>query len=93
VVDGPGILVLDEPLESLDQTGIRTVMELVHSELALGTAVVVLSQHADALTRAAERWLVLKDGEVTAAGPPDRILQGEALAGSGVVISFPGAGA
>jgi energy-coupling factor transporter ATP-binding protein EcfA2 len=89
VVDGPGILVLDEPLESLDQTGIRTVMELVHAELALGTAVVVLSQHADALTRAAERWLVLKDGEVTAAGPPGRILQGEALAGSGVVISFP----
>jgi energy-coupling factor transporter ATP-binding protein EcfA2 len=89
VVDGPGILVLDEPLESLDQTGIRTVMELVHAELALGTAVVVLSQHADALTRAAERWLVLKDGEVTAAGPPGRTLQGEALAGSGVVISFP----
>ena len=89
VVDGPGILVLDEPLESLDQAGIRTVMELVHAELALGTAVVVLSQHADALTRAAARWLVLKDGEVTAAGPPGRILQGGALAGSGVVITSP----
>ncbi|WP_314192515.1 ABC transporter ATP-binding protein [uncultured Arthrobacter sp.] len=87
VVDGPGILVLDEPLESLDQAGIRTVMELVHAELALGTAIVVLSQHADALTRAAERWLVLKDGEVTAAGPPGRILQGQALAQSGVVVS------
>ncbi|MDQ0864423.1 ABC transporter ATP-binding protein [Arthrobacter globiformis] len=87
VVDGPGILVLDEPLESLDQAGIRTVMELVHAELALGTAIVVLSQHADVLTRAAERWLVLKDGEVTAAGPPGRILQGEALAESGVVVS------
>jgi energy-coupling factor transport system ATP-binding protein len=89
VVDGPGILVLDEPLESLDQAGIRTVMELVHAELALGTAIVVLSQHADTLTRAAERWLVLKDGEVTAAGPPGRILQGEALAQSGVVITSP----
>jgi energy-coupling factor transport system ATP-binding protein len=89
VVDGPGILVLDEPLESLDQAGIRTVMELVHAELALGTAIVVLSQHADALTRAAERWLVMKDGEVTAAGPPARILPGEALAQSGVVITSP----
>ncbi|HEY3575430.1 MAG TPA: ABC transporter ATP-binding protein [Arthrobacter sp.] len=87
VVDGPGVLVLDEPLESLDQAGIRTVVELVHAETARGTAVLVLSQHADALTRAAERWLVLKDGEVTAAGPPGRILQGTALAESGVVIS------
>ena len=89
VVDGPGVLVLDEPLESLDQAGVRTVMELVHAELALGTAIVVLSQHADALTRAAEQWLVLKDGEVTAAGPPGQILQGHALAESGVVITSP----
>ncbi|MDQ1057982.1 energy-coupling factor transporter ATP-binding protein EcfA2 [Arthrobacter globiformis] len=89
VVDGPGILILDEPLESLDQAGIRTVMELVHAELAQGTAIVVLSQHADALTRASERWLVLKDGEVTAAGLPGRILQGETPAESGVVISSP----
>ncbi|GAB13857.1 putative ABC transporter ATP-binding protein [Arthrobacter globiformis NBRC 12137] len=89
VVDGPGVLVLDEPLESLDQAGVRTVMELVHAELALGTAIVVLSQYADALTRAAERWLVLKDGEVTAAGPPGQILQGHALAESGVVITSP----
>ncbi|MFE4835126.1 ABC transporter ATP-binding protein [Arthrobacter sp. NPDC056691] len=94
VVDGPGVLVLDEPLESLDQAGIRTVVELIHAELARGTAVVVLSQHADALTRAAERWLVLKDGEATAAGLPGRILQGGALAESGVVIraAEPGLG-
>ncbi|PNH82893.1 ABC transporter [Arthrobacter sp. AFG20] len=89
VVDGPGILVLDEPLESLDQAGVRTVVELVHAELARGTAVVVLSQHADALIRAAERWLVLKGGEETAAGPPARILQGGAPAESGVVITSP----
>jgi energy-coupling factor transporter ATP-binding protein EcfA2 len=89
VVDGPGILILDEPLESLDQAGIRTVVELVHAELARGTAIVVLSQHADVLTRAAERWLVLTDGEETASGSPIRILEGSALAESGVVITSP----
>lgn len=89
VVDDPGILVLDEPLESLDKAGIRTVVELVHGELARGVAVVVLSQNADALTRAAERWLVLKGGKVTAEGPPARVLEGHALSGSGVVISSP----
>jgi energy-coupling factor transport system ATP-binding protein len=89
VVDDPGILVLDEPLESLDQAGIRTVVALVRDELARGAAVVVLSQNADVLTRAAERWLVLKDGTVTATGSPARILAGGALAESGVVISSP----
>jgi energy-coupling factor transport system ATP-binding protein len=89
VVDGPGVLILDEPLESQDQAGIRTVVELIQAELARGTAIVVLSQHADALTHAAERWLVLKDGQETAAGPPARILQGGALAESGVVITSP----
>jgi energy-coupling factor transport system ATP-binding protein len=89
VVDDPGVLILDEPLESLDQAGIRTVVDLVGAELARGTAVVVLSQHADELTRAAERWLVLKEGQVTASGPPARILEGGALAESGVVISAP----
>jgi energy-coupling factor transport system ATP-binding protein len=89
VVDGPGVLILDEPLESLDRAGIRTIVELVRSELARGTAIVVLSQHADALTRAAERWLVLNDGQETAAGPPARILHGGALAESGVVVASP----
>lgn len=89
VVDDPGVLVLDEPLESLDRAGIRTVVELVHAELARGAAVVVLSQQADALTRAAEHWLVLKDGKVTASGPPARVLQGGTTAESGIVMSSP----
>jgi energy-coupling factor transport system ATP-binding protein len=89
VVDDPGVLVLDEPLESLDQAGIRTVVELVRSELARGAAVIVLSQHADVLTCAAEHWLVLEDGKVTAAGAPSRVLKEGALAESGVVIASP----
>ncbi|WP_104140128.1 ABC transporter ATP-binding protein [Arthrobacter sp. ZGTC131] len=89
IVADPAVLILDEPLASLDADGTRTLTELVAAELARGTAVVVLSQSADLLTRLAEPWLVLEDGAATAAGPPDRILAGEELASSGVVVSEP----
>ena len=89
LVADPAVLILDEPLASLDSDGTRTVTELVTAELARGTAVVVLSQSADPLTRSAEHWLVLDDGAATAAGPPDRLLAGAELARSGVVVSEP----
>lgn len=87
IVADPAVLVLDEPLASLDVDGTRTVTELVTAELARGTAVVLLSQSADPLARSAEHWLVLEDGAATAAGPPHRLLAGEELASSGVVVS------
>lgn len=89
IVADPAVLILDEPLASLDSDGTRAVTELVTAELARGTAVVVLSQSADPLTRSAEHWLVLEDGAATAAGPPDRLLAGDELARSGVVVSEP----
>ncbi|WP_240460205.1 ABC transporter ATP-binding protein [Arthrobacter pascens] len=89
IVTGPGVLILDEPLASLDPAGERTVMELVRDVRGRGAAVVVLSQHADGLTRQATHWLVLEDGAATAAGPPDRLLAGGSLASSGVVVGGP----
>ncbi|MFJ5698806.1 ABC transporter ATP-binding protein [Arthrobacter sp. NPDC093139] len=89
IIGDPGVLILDEPLSSLDSAGELTVMALVKDLMARGVAVVVLSQHADALTRQAVHWLVLEDGAAKAAGPPDRLLAGGLLANSGVVVSEP----
>jgi energy-coupling factor transport system ATP-binding protein len=88
VVTNPAVLVLDEPLASLDSAGAQAVTELVADVLARGTAVVVLSQQADPLIRQAAQLLVLDGGTVAAAGPPDRLLAGASLAGFGIV--FPG---
>lgn len=88
VVANPAVLVLDEPLASLDSAGAQTIRELVAALLARGTAVVVLSQQADELTRQAAQWLVLDEGAPTAAGPPDRLLAGGSVAGSGVVLPW-----
>ena len=41
IVTGPGVLILDEPLASLDPAGERTVMELVRDVRGRGAAVVV----------------------------------------------------
>lgn len=89
IIGDPGVLILDEPLSSLDSAGELTVMALVEDLRARGVAVVVLSQHADALTRQAVHWVVLEDGAAKAAGPPDRLLAGGLLANSGVVVSEP----
>jgi energy-coupling factor transport system ATP-binding protein len=89
VVTNPAVLVLDEPLASLDSSGAHAIMELVAGLLARGTAVVVLSQQVDSLTRQAAQWLVLDAGTLTAAGPPDRLQAGASLAGFGVVLPGP----
>lgn len=89
VVTNPAVLVLDEPLASLDSVGAQAVTALIADLLARGTAVVVLSQQADSLTRQAAQWLVLDEGTLAAAGPPERLLAGASLARFGVVLPGP----
>lgn len=74
VIGEPEILILDEPFASLDPAGADELALLVRGLLDAGTAVVLLSQAADALARSAGQWLVLADGKAEAptapAGPP-----------------------
>ena len=85
VIAGPEVLVLDDPLASLDAAGARGLEELVEELIDAGTAVVLLSQRADALARRAGHWLVLDAGTATAEGPPAELAVGPALSGAGVV--------
>ncbi|HET8878819.1 MAG TPA: ABC transporter ATP-binding protein [Arthrobacter sp.] len=66
VIGEPEILILDEPLASLDPAGADGMARLVRGLLSAGTAVVLLSQAADALARSAGQWLVLAAGTATA---------------------------
>ena len=74
VIAHPGRAVLrPNRLASLDAAG-RPLASCVNSSvdglLDAGTAVVLLSQSADALARSAGHWIVLDAGTVTAEGPP-----------------------
>lgn len=70
VIGEPEVLILDEPLASLDPAGAQGIARLVDDLRAAGTAVVVLGQAADGLARSATHWLVLADGTAVAAGKP-----------------------
>ncbi|HSO16997.1 MAG TPA: ATP-binding cassette domain-containing protein [Arthrobacter sp.] len=86
VIQAPGVLVLDEPLASLDAAGVILVRDLISRLTGAGTAVVVLSQAADGLARSASHWLVLDGGTATASGPPRELLRSQELARTGTLV-------
>ena len=85
----PDVLILDEPLSSLDADGAAQLQTLIHGLTAAGTAVVQLSQRADELARSADHWIVLDAGTVTATGSPAVVAASPQLAATGVVVEAP----
>lgn len=86
VIAGPAVLVLDEPLASLDPAGVIQVRDLISRLSAAGTAVVVLSQTADGLARSAAHWIILDGGTATATGAPRELIRSAELARTGTVL-------
>ena len=87
LIMGPDVLILDEPLASLDAAGAAQLRTLIHGLTAAGTAVVLLSQSADELAGTADHWVVLDAGTVTAAGSPGAVAVSPELAATGVVVA------
>jgi energy-coupling factor transporter ATP-binding protein EcfA2 len=87
VITRPDVLVLDEPLASLDADGAGQVRELIRGLLDAGTAVVLLSHAADELACSAAHWIILDGGALAAEGTPAELSGGPELARSGVVAA------
>ncbi len=85
VIAEPNVLILDEPLASLDAAGAARVEDLVRSLRGAGTGVVLLSQAADRLAAEATHWTVLDGGTVTAAGTPAELAGSAELQRAGVI--------
>ncbi|MCP9000252.1 ATP-binding cassette domain-containing protein [Pseudarthrobacter sp. RMG13] len=92
VISRPAVLIMDEPFASLDMDGAEDLAALVRNLVQDGTAVVILSQRADAFLHNADTWLVLAGGTVAAAGSPAEILAAGALEIAGVVSPRPHTG-
>ncbi|ALV40107.1 ABC transporter [Pseudarthrobacter sulfonivorans] len=92
VISRPAVLIMDEPFASLDTDGAEDLAALVRTLVQDGTAVVVLSQRADAFLHHADTWLVLAGGTVAAAGTPGEIVDAGALELAGVVCPRPHTG-
>jgi energy-coupling factor transporter ATP-binding protein EcfA2/energy-coupling factor transporter transmembrane protein EcfT len=64
-------LVLDEPTIGLDTEGVQKVMDLVSALLQEGKAVAIIT-HDEQIASAANRLVVIDDGQVSYDGPPLR---------------------
>jgi ABC-2 type transport system ATP-binding protein len=73
LVHRPRIVVLDEPSNSLDPSGVVLVRDLMRREASAGAAILVSSHHLDELARVAHRISVLHRGRIIGAIDPDGV--------------------
>jgi len=73
VYGDPAFLVLDEPNASLDEAGEKALLQLLMALKARGASVVAIT-HRTTLLPAADKMLVLNDGQVASFGPRDEVL-------------------
>ena len=71
VVHRPSVLVLDEPANALDPSGVVFIRDLLRESAAAGAAVLVSSHHLDQLARVADIITVLHRGRVVGGLDPD----------------------
>ena len=72
----PRVLVLDEPLSSLDGRGVARVLEvLAHLNRDLGITVVVMEHRTPCLAGVADRMIVMDRGRIVLDGPLDLMRQ------------------
>ncbi len=64
----PAVLLLDEPTRGLDYPTKRRLVAVLRARAATGTAVVVATHDVELVAEAADRVVVLADGEVVADG-------------------------
>jgi ABC-2 type transport system ATP-binding protein len=60
----PGVLLFDEPMNGLDQEGMRWVRGLMRSLAAQGRTVLVTSKHMSEMALTADKMLVIRRGEL-----------------------------
>ncbi|HLX04495.1 MAG TPA: energy-coupling factor transporter ATPase [Candidatus Binatus sp.] len=68
----PSVIVLDEPTTDLDPEGRAEVFELIKKLRAQGLSLIVIEHESEEL-RAADRIVVLREGEIAADGPPSEV--------------------
>lgn len=79
LAQGAGALLLDEPISALDIAHQIEVMSLVHRLSETGRSVVVVLHDVNLAARFADHIIALKDGKIVLNGPPDELMQPDAL--------------
>lgn len=78
----PGILLFDEPVSALDINRQLQVLELIRALADEGILAVAALHDLNLAARFCDRLLLLQNGELTACGSPDEVLNAETLLSS-----------
>jgi energy-coupling factor transport system ATP-binding protein len=91
-VTKPGLLLLDEPTRGLDYPAKRALVALLRRWQAAGTAVVLSTHDVELAAQAADRVVILSQGQVIAEGDPATVLGASPLFAPQVARLFPETG-
>jgi energy-coupling factor transporter ATP-binding protein EcfA2 len=70
----PRVVLLDEPTRGLDYDGKRALVRIINDLTAAGRAVLIATHDVEFVAAAADRVVVMADGEIVASGPSAEVL-------------------
>ncbi len=79
MIHAPGVLILDEPFESVDPISVRSLLDVLRAYQRAGGTVVLSSHVMDTVERLCSHVAILHCGEVLAAGDIDFVRAGMRL--------------
>jgi energy-coupling factor transport system ATP-binding protein len=91
-VTRPRLLLLDEPTRGMDYPAKRELVHLLRKWQAEGAGVLLVTHDVELAAQAADRVVVLDQGEVVADGSPSEVLTNSPLFAPQVARLFPGTG-
>ena len=91
-VAGPGALLLDEPTRGLDYAAKRELAALLRGWRDAGAAILLVTHDVEFAALAADRVVLLSQGEIIASGQPAPVLGSSSLFAPQVARLFPGRG-
>ncbi|MCP4541143.1 MAG: ABC transporter ATP-binding protein [Chloroflexi bacterium] len=91
-VTRPRLLLLDEPTRGMDYPAKRELVRLLQEWQAEGAGVLLVTHDVELVAQAADRVVVLDQGEVVADGPPAKVLTASSLFAPQIAQLFPGTG-
>ena len=85
----PRLIILDEPTNSLDPSGVIALRQLLRQRADEGAAILVSSHHLDEVARIADRIVMMEQGRIVADGEASMILKDVALFGRLGLMPLP----
>lgn len=92
LVAKPGALLLDEPTRGLDYAAKRALLELLRGWRDDGMAILLVTHDVELAAEAADRVILLEDGQVSASGSPREVLADSERFAPQMARVFPGEG-